>query len=193
MAGAAATLVGALRAAQASFRAGQRRLVEGLLKLVKGKVKKKRSSMTSPRRICGCAPNLNIPMPSRRRRHTLDPLQGSYERRDGIGAVGRSRPRPQGRPPETMRVRCASGRRHPPPGRAAANVPMRGAPEGGVTPGELLLEAGYRQCLCCGRLFTRDGVPARHLTEDERGSFTPCASLGDVCVECSPLTPPTAS
>jgi hypothetical protein len=63
-----------------------------------------------------------------------------------------------------------------------------------VTPGERLLDAGYRQCLHCGRLMLRDGVPLRRLTEEERSTFSPCVGLDWVCVECAGrLTPPTGA
>lgn len=58
-----------------------------------------------------------------------------------------------------------------------------------LTPGELLLEAGYRQCLHCGRLM-KDRISSRRLTEDERDTFSPCAALGDVCSDCA-RTPST--
>ena len=54
-----------------------------------------------------------------------------------------------------------------------------------LTPGELLLDAGYRECLYCARIMQRDHIPVRLLTKDERDTFSPCASLGDVCVECA--------
>jgi hypothetical protein len=58
-----------------------------------------------------------------------------------------------------------------------------------LTPGERLLDAGYRECLHCGRLM-RDGVPLRPLTAEERSTFSPCMGLDWVCVECAITHPP---
>jgi DNA-directed RNA polymerase subunit RPC12/RpoP len=54
-----------------------------------------------------------------------------------------------------------------------------------LTPGEQLLNGGYRQCLRCGRLMLRDGTPSRRMTKLERDTFSPCVGLDWVCVECT--------
>lgn len=66
-----------------------------------------------------------------------------------------------------MRVRCASGRRHPPPGRAAANVPLRGSQEDGV----------IDTCRYCTRAIDANGNPSNApISQDETVSATtPCA------------------
>lgn len=58
-----------------------------------------------------------------------------------------------------------------------------------LSPGELLLDAGYRQCFFCRRLMLRDGIPSRRMTEEEQDTFNPCAPFGEACTECAATHP----
>jgi hypothetical protein len=80
--------------------------------------------------------------------------------------------------------------------KTVAYVPCKECVEGdrptpvSLTPGEQLLDAGYRQCFFCGRLMLRDGVPMRRMTEEEQDTFQPCAPAPfEACTECAVADP----